>query len=754
MAEPNRTRTRFLLASFLFGSLTSAEEEPVGPLIELMDLTVIGSTNNVERLPGAGTFVDSEQIQDQTYTDINRVLFQVPGVTVRQEDGYGLFANVSLRGADTTRSAKLTLMEDGILTAPAPYSAPSAYYTPSAGRMNALEVLKGSSQIAYGPHTTSGVINNLSTPIRTANPGYLKVMAGSFNEWMVHFHYAAATETKIGVIGGLIENYYHRADGFKQIDTTPDFPDGDQTGFQKNEPMLKLFWEPATEVNQRIDFKIGLTDFQADETYLGLSDADFAADPFRRYAASRYDHIDTDSLRSNLRYAIDPTEDLHLEATVYTQTFSRNWFKLRRVHDGTRNVGLSEAIAGQGTALDVLKARSAGRLDYRNNNRDYSLSGIEAHLEYRFETGSWMHRIEAGLRLHQDDVRRFQQDESFTQDSEGVIIDHQIGVPGGGGNRLQETRAFAFDLQDRIQIGRLTIVPGIRHERIQYDYIEFDTSGSPEEITGSGSSDLNVFLPGLGFTLGLDHEVTLYGGVYQGMSVPGPRAAAKSGIDPERSTGFEFGTRYRNDSGFFIDATLFYTDFSDLLVIDNVGGAGSGTTENVGDVNSYGLEMSIGYDFGRFLGSDWHLPVHLVLTATSATLDGDANSTDPESIFSGGKDGNKVPYIPDTQVHLAIALEKNGAGLYLNTTLIDATYTSASNTDSLLNPDGIPDARFGTTEGAILIDLTARYPVVESVHLFAGIRNLLDESYLTSRHPEGPRPGQPRTWNGGVEWRF
>lgn len=105
-------------------------------------------------------------------------------------------------------------------------------------------------------------------------------------------------------------------------------------------------------------------------------------------------------------------------------------------------------------------------------------------------------------------------------------------------------------------------------------------------------------------------------------------------------------------------------------------------------------------------------------------------------------------------MHIAIALEKNGAGLYLNTTLIDSTYTSASNTDSLLTPDGVPDARFGTTDGAILIDLTARYPVTASVHLFAGLRNILDQRYLASRHPEGPRPGQARTWKGGVEWRF
>ena len=47
--------------------------------------------------------------------DPHAVLLKVPGIYLRQEDGYGLRPNIGLRGASSDRSKKVTLMEDGIL---------------------------------------------------------------------------------------------------------------------------------------------------------------------------------------------------------------------------------------------------------------------------------------------------------------------------------------------------------------------------------------------------------------------------------------------------------------------------------------------------------------------------------------------------------------------------------------------------------------------------------------------------------------
>ncbi|MEM7504503.1 MAG: TonB-dependent receptor plug domain-containing protein [Pseudomonadota bacterium] len=150
---------------------------------DIPEITIFGSQRDVNDIPGGAVEVTLEDILKFNQSDIQRMLRQVPGVSVQIEDGYGLRPNLSIRGTASERSARITLLEDGVLIAPAPYAAPAAYYFPTAGRLSGIEVLKGPAAITEGPYTVGGAINLISTPIPSERSGVVDLQAGEDATW-------------------------------------------------------------------------------------------------------------------------------------------------------------------------------------------------------------------------------------------------------------------------------------------------------------------------------------------------------------------------------------------------------------------------------------------------------------------------------------------------------------------------------------------------------------------------------------------
>ncbi|MHC4821696.1 MAG: TonB-dependent receptor family protein [Planctomycetota bacterium] len=423
-----------------------AELERIAEETEIPATVVIGSREAARTLPGSGHVVESKEMRRSADGDPVRLLRRLPGVVARQEDGYGNFPNLSLRGVDTTRSAKVTIMEDGVLAAPAPYSAPSAYYTPNAERMSAIEVLKGSSQVRHGPHTTGGVVNFLSTTVPEGDgvSVFSRAVVGDDSEERFHGWIGGNFDIDVGELGVVVEGFWRQTEGFKSINAAPGYGGSGRTGFQRDEPMVKVVFSPDAKFDQVIEVKWGETDFTFDEGYLGLTERDFDRDPYQRYAASRFDEMNSEQERMYLRYSIKPARDLSVTATWYYNSFSRDWFKLHDVtNSGGTRVSLANAIATGGDHLDVLRGDADGSFRVRHNNRSYWSKGIDTVTRYGFATGGAKHEAELGIRHHRDRVRRNQWNVTFTQDGATGITGRAAGAPGSAGDRRQETTALA-----------------------------------------------------------------------------------------------------------------------------------------------------------------------------------------------------------------------------------------------------------------------------------------------------------------------
>ena len=736
----------------------SNELDPV-----LVSGAIVGSKEGVNNITGSATYLDIADLRVHAVSDINSALRRVPGVYVRPEDGYGNFPNISLRGIDMGRSSKVTIMEDGILAAPATFSAPSAYYSPTLERMSGLEVIKGSSQVKYGPHTTGGVINYLSTAIPDEVTTFSRAYYGEFDELVTHIYHGGKKDTSSGTVGYLVEGYYRTTEGFKDLPGHHG-----NTGFTRSEPMVKLSWEPNTSNYQSFELKLGSTDFDSNETYLGLSDEDFSANPYDRYAVTRDDQINTYASRGYLRHFVDMGGS-SLKTTAYFTKFHRNWYKLDKI--GT----IADGKAGQSAYkvwnkpeyMSVVKGQGAGFVRLKNNNRDYSGQGIESVFNTNVSLGSLENQIQAGVRFHNDDIDRLQWYSYYDQSENGGWSLPTQSAMGKAGDRHQETDAWSIYLEDRIAINeQLSIIPGIRYESMDYDYDQNTRTAGASPADGSG--DLDVVTGGIGVSYDVNESLNAFGGIYKGSSLPGPRSYIRSGesLDEETSTSYELGARYQGEA-FVATGALFYSDLQDFLVPDNLGTGfeefenGEAVTkykdsgDNDGEISAMGLELQVGYDFGIANDAGYNLPVTVGLTWTEAEFESGASSEDGESIFSGAKSGNEVPYIPEIQLHAGIAYSAGKYTLALDGTYVGDSYASGLNgsTDSL-SYNGKYDPRYGEIDSYFVADLSLHYQATDSTKVFATAKNVFDEEYVVGRLPQGARPGMPQQFLFGIESKF
>jgi len=702
-------------------------------------LRVVGNSASAQETAGSAQFLDDATLAQFNYSDVQRVLRQVPGVYAIDEEGLGLRPNIGIRGSGTDRSSRITLMEDGVLISPAPYAAPAAYYFPTMARMSALEVRKGSSAIKTGPRTTGGALNLVSTPIPDAFGGLVDFAYGSDQTTLGHAWVGGRGERT----GFLLETVQQNTDGFKRLDSAG--PAGDDTGYNLEDYVGKLLLTSAADAKryQELEFKIAHTEQDANETYLGLSDADFRANPNRRYAGSQLDNITTNHDQHELRHRIELSPSLDLTTVAYRTEFERNWFKLNDVG----GIGIARILDNPddfAQQLAWIRGTSSpdNAFNVRNNRRSYVANGLQSVLGWQLDTGKVAHQIELSARYHEDEEDRFQDDDRFRMDN-GRLVLTRNGAPGTQDNRIGEAEAVAFYVQDEMRHGQWIVTPGLRYETVDLTRTDFVRASNGRELAPTRIRENRVsnLSPGIGVTwLGSD-AYTVFASVHRGFSPPAPGSTAEE----EKSTNTELGMRW-HQGAVNAELTGFWNDYSNLVgtcTESSGGGCTIGDQFDAGKTRIRGVEASLGYDLGRANGWALGVPLSFNYTYTDAEFRSSFISAFEE--FGEVLDGDKLAYLPEQMFHAEIGLAGERWNTRLATTYADRMRTVAGRGTPLPSE---------ATESAWVFDLSASYTLTAGTDIFARVENLFDEHYIASRRPAGARPGRPRATFIGIRTRF
>ena len=699
---------------------------------EVESVTIIGTKDDVKDLPGSGAVISNDDLQKAMDTDIQKILTAVPGIYMRTEEGYGLRPNISIRGTAIERSGKVTIMEDGVLVAPSPYTSSAAYYFPTTGRIHSVEVLKGPAVVSQGPQTIGGAINLISTPIPEVNSGKFVQEIGENGMARTHAYYGASQ----GNFGALVEVHEHSSDGFDSIANV-----GGDTGFDKSDLMIKARYSSG---NHTVTFKRVDLEEDSNQSYVGLSQASFMANPRMRYGATAYDKMMNDGEQTSLTYVGD-FDNFDVVFTSWQNDYHRDWFKVSDFNNDKEhgeqddiNELISDANNGSANAQAILDGQLPVEIEYKHNNRYYTNEGYQ----FTVSTEIGVHALTVGYRDMEDSESRIQAHEYADQAADGSLsaLYGYVGLSGSN-NRLRESSATSYYLEDTMDFGKLALTVGFRSEEYDQRHRRWGEGAGPNLTAVRITSVRDTFAENdhntssFGATYELSETTTLVAGFHEGMT-------PMFGADPEEADNMELGVRY-SEGTTNIEAFYFASDYSRLAAeCTLVSGASCDADESAvfsgGEAEVSGLEFSGSWMLQGDNGVVY--PISVNYTSTDATFKNSSSS----DYFGTVAAGDDLPYIPDSQSSIVVGFI-NDNGLSGNARLVNVGSSCSLAACGTYNE----------IEEHSYLDLNLRKALNDSMSVYLILENTLDSEDLISRAPsEGARSQKPRTMKVGFSYDF
>jgi Fe(3+) dicitrate transport protein len=695
-----------------------ADDAPPATLNDLEPvITVIGDRIRLDSIPGSAEVLSGEVLTESRVFTVNEAMRKVPGIFARDEEGLGLRPNLGVRGLNPTRSSKVLLLEDGIPIAYAPYGDNASYYHPPVERFERIEILKGSGQIAYGPHTVGAVINYITPAVPDQLDGRLVASVGNKNFGEVH----GQVGDRFGDTGFIAHGTYKETDGARE-----------NMHFEVGDVNLKVVHE-LTE-RQAVTFRASYYDESSQVTYSGLTLAEWEDDPFQN--PFKYDQMDAQRFGTSATHRFELSPAVTFTTNAYYTYFNRDWW--RQSSNSTQRPNDRSDPACGGMANLYQTCGNEGRL------RQFWTAGLEPRVSVEHGLFGVDNVAEAGMRYHVEDQYRIQANGDLPNSREPGT-GRNAGIKEDSDRSVEALSAFA---QNQFDFGRWTVTPGVRFEHIDYERVD-------NLLGTSGKSSIDQVVPGIGATVEVLPETVVFAGVHRGFGPPGVAdiVTASGGsvdLDAELSWNYELGLRAVPGDGLSYEATLFRMDFENQIVPASVAGGSGATLTSAGETLQQGLELAGQIDSTAVV--EWPVEVFARVAYTwvaDAEYVGERYSS--VSGFSSVRvTGNRLPYAPEHLFAGTLGV-RTGFGLEV---ALESVYTSAAFTDDLNTVDVVANGQRGEIPGYTVWNLTANYalPLCHCT-VFATAKNLTDELYVADMS-RGMIPGMPRLVQAGFEVRF
>ncbi|HSK71693.1 MAG TPA: TonB-dependent receptor [Pyrinomonadaceae bacterium] len=688
---------------------------PPAEIAEYVSVTsnhLAGTPEALEQIPGSIELVDKQTLEKSRVHDFGEALRKVSGISVRDEEGFGLRPNISIRGTNPTRSTKVLLLEDGIPLAYAPYGDNASYYHPPVERFESIEVLKGSGQIGYGPVTVAGVVNYLTPNPTEEQEIWLKLQGGNRS----FFKGNAGYSNTFGNTGVLFNFTRKQGEGARE-----------NIRLGLNDFFAKVV-QPVNDKNI-LTGKFSYFGERSNLTYSGLTEAEFAANP--RYNPFRNDFFYTNRFGTSLSHTAVFTPKASLTTNFYANNFSRHWWR--------QSSNSSQRPFRLGSDPDCLGMQdlntTCGNL---GNLRNYWAGGIEPRLTLNFDLGEIRNELNAGFRYHYEDQHRVQKLGDLPDSRDGVITE----------NNERKANAVSGFLQNRFVWKDFSFTPGVRIENIRYS--------RTNRLGGSvkGKTELTEIIPGFGIAYNAFGNTTIFAGVHRGFAPPAVAdILTDSGggieLDSEFSWNYEVGIRTRPVRGLSLASTFFRIDYENQIIPASVAGGIGATVTNAGETLHQGFELNAQIDSNQIFKTDYNSYFQTAYTHLGkAEFSGIRYSS-----ISGFRDvlvtGNRLPYAPENLLNASLGYAYRDFDGF-----IEANYISSQFSDDLNRANPILNGQAGLIPSQIYWNATANYRVEEwKTTLFVTAKNIFDRTFIVDRS-RGILPSNPRIISAGFKVNF